>query len=735
MSYSTGYEPKTAHKAARGTRRKGKIRLLDDPSSWPMFKTKFEADVQGIGVRHVKALEDKDPFTGLSYSGVDPSLSQAMITIAQLRNKLDDLELLKHRVKMGVVKHTTLEPYWIQHIHDALGIPWLTDEFSQDDEVPRAQGQEELPSQAGRHTERKHRPKRAAKTAALQKIAPEEADNNKDKDTDEDVSIKADKDADHDDQVGPNAFALTEDNLEAGLTLVEMKWKRDLKEATKEHNLQQEYDDICTLIYSNLIAVIDNEPIKVLANAGVIKGDGIGAWNALLKKYEGSTTVNLRRCFYKLLKNKMEKNSEASLIDYIYEFRQTESLIGMMLQKTAPGAYLPEGLLITILIEGLHPSYKPIVNILNAKAELTLSEVIHQLQVFQESSKPGKPKAKSGNKDKGMMSSECRKGKTKSKKQLMQCFNCGRRHSGGERQCQAPCKLCGKGTHTRYHCPTRKRKNKHGGRQRKGDNDIAAVGKMIENLQTVTNNLQRLNKSHQGDEDEKELSFDFAGAVRGTIGPIEPHFADHLYSVFPLSHTEKDNDSMPDLTSSPSSDDSLPDLVGSGDDSSSSSDSAAEEEKPFDPHYRWQPGDEPLRGPNRWCKHTVEHHREHGLCNCGRVCNFCLSTKPYILARCPRCRNPVIRYCSRYCREQDKFEHYQFCTPRAKEEWKSMFFDWEDAAAAYEDPVDLRCDEKLEDILGPEIHNLNTSEEPHTVPYGIDSIDERLTLFFKERLN
>lgn len=48
---------------------------------------------------------------------------------------------------------------------------------------------------------------------------------------------------------------------------------------------------------------------------------------------------------------------------------------------------------------------------------------------------------------------------------------------------------------------------------------------------------------------------------------------------------------------------------------------------------------------------------------------------------------------------------WQFCTPRAKEEWKSMFFDWEDAAAAYEDPVDLRCDEKLEDILGPEIHN------------------------------
>jgi hypothetical protein len=64
-----------------------------------------------------------------------------------------------------------------------------------------------------------------------------------------------------------------------------------------------------------------------------------------------------------------------------------------------------------------------------------------------------------------------------------------------------------------------------------------------------------------------------------------------------------------------------------------------------------------------------------------------------------------------------------------------MFFDWKDAAAAYEDPVDLRCDEKLEDILGPEIHNLNTSEEPHTVPYGIDSIDERLTLFFEERLN
>ena len=144
------------------------------------------------------------------------------------------------------------------------------------------------------------------------------------------------------------------------------------------------------------------------------------------------------------------------------------------------------------------------------KDELTTSTVNHHLQVFQDSLKKEKPKSKNGGKttDKSLTASEKDDNRSKTRKRVMECYNCGRRHAGGERQCKAPCKLCGQGTHTRYHCPERKqnmKKNNNGHDKR--ERETAAFAKVVSEF---AKNLESYMKKPESSSEEEEISFDFS---------------------------------------------------------------------------------------------------------------------------------------------------------------------------------------------------------------------------------
>ena len=54
-------------------------------------------------------------------------------------------------------------------------------------------------------------------------------------------------------------------------------------------------------------------------------------------------------------------------------------------------------------------------------------------------------------------------------------------------------------------------------------------------------------------------------------------------------------------------------------------------------------------------------------------CMWCM-VKTDDLRSCQQCNNPLIVYCSDDCADRDSFEHWQFCTAEAKQEWWTKFF-------------------------------------------------------------
>ena len=81
----------------------------------------------------------------------------------------------------------------------------------------------------------------------------------------------------------------------------------------------------------------------------------------------------------------------------------------------------------------------------------------------------------------------------------------------------------------------------------------------------------------------------------------------------------------------------LPELLTSDDSSEeSSSDEEEEDEEVI------------LPADHSWCSHTSDQE-----CKSGRICSWRTQEAPHLLACCPRCRNPSIRYCSKQCRLND----------------------------------------------------------------------------------
>lgn len=225
------------------------------------------------------------------------------------------------------------------------------------------------------------------------------------------------------------------------------------EQVTQDQHMEN-YLQISRHIFSILISSIGEEPLKHLVNAGMVQGDGIGAWKLLCKEYESATSVNQRRLFNELINMKME-GKLVKLPDYLYAFKRiTSTLEGMRIQ-------LPEQLLISILLAGLSTEYAQIINILNSMADLSLDTCLTQLKTFQATNEID---AKSSSRQEMQGYATSGDGTARptarpsSRRRMMNCYNCNKSHMGGEFECNEPCRVCNATEHVRYHCPERKRR-------------------------------------------------------------------------------------------------------------------------------------------------------------------------------------------------------------------------------------------------------------------------------------
>ena len=227
------------------------------------------------------------------------------------------------------------------------------------------------------------------------------------------------------------------------------KGRTEVKVQAEEVDHTENYHQISRHIFSILILSIGEEPLKHLVNAGMVQGDGIGAWKLLCKEYESATSVNQRRLFNELINMKME-GKLAKLADYLYAFKRiTSTLKGMSIE-------LPEQLLISILLAGLSTEYEQIINILNSMTTLSLDTCLTQLKTFQATNEID-VKSSSGQLQGYATSNDATK-RSSNRRGMMSCFNCNRTHMGGEFECKEPCRVCKATDHVRYHCPERKRR-------------------------------------------------------------------------------------------------------------------------------------------------------------------------------------------------------------------------------------------------------------------------------------
>ena len=444
------------------------------------------------------------------------------------------------------------------------------------------------------------------------------------------------------------------------------------------------------------------------------------AWKVLEKEYEAGAGSATRNTLSKFLNLSQEDLRYPTLENYLYEFTSRSSLLASHLRaqhkKKNPCScqccesreILPEELFITALLKGLHKKYDPVKVIINSLGDdLTLDEAIRQLRTYQESKGLDNNMRRSRGRrdtttDKAMLGKE----KNKPKKKLA-CFNCGKEHAGGWRKCRAPCGHCGKTGHVKHNCPTNSKSDKKSDKSGKDNNNkqkaFATLTKGMEDLQKEVQELKSQlekadNDAHEGEEESESY-----------FGYFTKDIPTEMTLPQPVEWGDLNDDSMPDLVTSDDSDadessdesendatesteahDSMPGLITLNDPESEESpeesendaneriDTQAPQESPHPTLVT--PGPHLVRSthgladapPSREAPYTCEHKEQ---CNCGRVCGYCLAEHNIQLARCPRCRNPSIRYCSHQCMTDDLFEHMQFCTEEAQQEWELAFED------------------------------------------------------------
>ena len=245
-------------------------------------------------------------------------------------------------------------------------------------------------------------------------------------------------------------------------------YQQEIKTQTSQDpDVQQKYNKICRKIYGYLIGCLGTDPIRRIQNQKISPGDGIGAWRALKDEYQNGSAINTQAMVQKLTQTKME-GKLCTLSAYTYEFNR---LITNLREQQVE---MPEIVQIGLLLAGLTSEYKHIKNILNTSNELTFVEVCAQLRNFQEAN--GLDSAVQHNDDASGAGYVSRADNGRNHEDMvMECFNCKKRHRGGERVCTAPCGVCGKSDHIRYHCPQRKARRQETTQQKKQEKHSAGM--------------------------------------------------------------------------------------------------------------------------------------------------------------------------------------------------------------------------------------------------------------------
>lgn len=264
------------------------------------------------------------------------------------------------------------------------------------------------------------------------------------------------------------------------------------KQAQAEQ-IVQDYHQISRKVYALLIGSLGEDPIKRIMNAGMVQGNGIGAWNLLCQEYQSNSSVNKRSLFSKLISIKME-GELSKLHDYTYEFRRIKSTLEGM------GVKFDEQLLIAILLGGLAPSYRQIVNIMNADASTDLRQCYSKLRTFQETNGVDSQSEHHGLATHSATQSQDQSAQNQNRSALgppkrrgiRNCFNCNTAHEGGEFKCTQPCRVCGSDNHVRYHCPERKRRNAADKARSNGSGQGNATQATGSDISQLTQQLQQM---------------------------------------------------------------------------------------------------------------------------------------------------------------------------------------------------------------------------------------------------
>ena len=239
-------------------------------------------------------------------------------------------------------------------------------------------------------------------------------------------------------------------------------------QSSQDPDVQQKYNQICRKVYGYLIGCLGTDPIRRIQNQKISPGDGIGAWRVLKDEYQNGSAINAQAMVQKLTQVKME-GKLGTLSAYTYEFNR---LITNLREQQVE---MPEIVQIGLLLAGLTSEYKHIKNILNTSNELTFVEVCAQLRNFQEANGLDSAAQQNSNHASGAGYASRDNNGRNHEGMIMECFNCKKRHRGGERACTAPCGVCGEAAHVRYHCPQRKARRQDKTQQQEQEKNAAGM--------------------------------------------------------------------------------------------------------------------------------------------------------------------------------------------------------------------------------------------------------------------
>ena len=642
-----------------------------------MFSGKWLAGQLG---KKTKALRGEEPFFDFSYTGhLETTANAVSLNIVTLENDIEDLKTLLEDIELGMVTTDTLIEDDKVLILRSLQVKDVTKDIlrtqllradlqpREEKETPPSRRDKPDSAQEGAgsalESANTGRPVRKAKAnhslvtyrqGDLQDAPGKEQEF-------ESIASGADEEALSLRDTRMQMLALLEgDKLTKSVQIGIKRLSKQLKILQEEEKTQLTYNELCEELYRELFECLTDVPIKKIQTNRVTPGDGVEAWKTLEKEYEGGTGPATRISVNKFLNVKQNELRHPTLSNYLWEFNNRASLMRSHLKEynrkkagcsnptcecCALQATLPEEFYISVLLNGVSKEYEPVKVIINAMGEdLTLAEAMKQLKTFQESKKldskrPRKPRNPA---DKAMLT----KGDKPQKK--LKCFNCDKIHAGGWRKCKAPCGHCGKTGHVKHNCPTKSKSQPSKATTDKNKNKAFAA--LTEEMKAMRTEFTSIKNHLESKEETPEE---------------EPSYFGFLTKEAPPETTQSDNESMPELTESESSDSDsneyefdelklpeeseVPTLINRGPHLRRTTNGCAYRPRRDDPR-------------DTLCRHTAE-------CKCGKVCGYCLAEHSIQLARCPRCRNPHVRYCSAQCMIDDRLDHWQVCTTQAQQDW------------------------------------------------------------------